>query len=73
MSPVTGGEQLTVWLVGIVAVTAAVSSAAKAWATAQVEVAKAHAQAHVDAYQVVARVQAGQLTVPPAWIQEEGL
>lgn len=71
----TGAEQLTVWLVGIVLVTAAVSSAVKAWSAARVEVAKAHAQAqaHVDAYQIVVRAQAGQLTVPPAWMQEEGL
>lgn len=69
----TGAEQLTVWLVGIVLVTAAVSSAVKAWASARVEVAKAQAQAHVDAYQIVVRAQAGQLTVPPAWMQEEGL
>lgn len=71
----TGAELTAVWLAGIVFTTAAVRGSVKAWAAARVEVAKVHAQAHVDAYQVVARVQAqaDPLYVPPVWPRQEGL
>ncbi|GAB2696620.1 hypothetical protein GCM10010442_12890 [Kitasatospora kifunensis] len=76
----TGGEQLTAWLVGIVCVTGAVSSIVKAWSTARVESAKAEAaaqeavaRAYLDAQRSMVEAQYGRLTIPETWSKGGGL
>jgi len=69
---VTGVAQLVVWLFGIVCVAVTAASVFKSLAESRVEVAKAYAQASVEANRVVAEVRGGAVYPPADWAQRDG-
>ena len=67
----TGVEQLLACMFAVFCGSVTVCSAVKSWARGRVDVAKEHARAHVEVHRVVAELQHGALTVPPAWTESD--
>jgi hypothetical protein len=68
----TGLEQTAVWLFAIFCTAVTVTSAARSWASARTEVAKANAGAYVDAHRAVVEAQWGPRLTVPDYLPKDG-